>query len=146
MAENVRFTGEITPESVVANAKRASAYIVGQGIVPQTELEFHYPPLPHDGSDARYILEMEIGENVVYVAVMPPNGSSTEHFHEEPVKEKYVPLEGQLFINSKSIADEGITIFSNTIHRATTNHNEGALTVIVMENGALKSPEERHKR
>ena len=146
MAENGRFTGEITPDKVVKYARQASAFITNHGIASPDELEFHYPPLPHNGSDARYILEQEVGGEVVLVGVMPPNGTSTWHSHEEPIEEIYYPpLEGQLFVNGNPVLDEGITIFSNTKHRATTDTNKGALTVIVMENGALKRPEERHR-
>lgn len=138
------FTGEITPKSVVLYAKLAKDEIVQKGLAKPKFLEFHYPPLVHEGSDARYILEQSVGPHMLYVPVMGPNGHTTQHFHEPPIVEKYKPIIGQLFVNGQPVPQEGIAILPGEVHQATTE-DEGSLTIIFMENGATKSAEERHK-
>lgn len=147
MSEKGIFTGEITPDSVVAYARLASRKIVEEGLADPTELEFHYPPIDHKGSKAAYILEQPVGkvkEHMLYVPVMAPYGSTTTHFHEPPIIEKYKPITGQLFVNGQPVPQEGIAILPGEVHQATTE-DEGSLTIIFMENGATKSAEERHK-
>lgn len=147
MSENGKFTGEITPDTVVSYAKLAKKQIVEQGLANPECLEFHYPPMDHEQSDAAYLLEQSVGKakgDMLYVAVMAPNGHTTTHFHETPVVEEYLTIAGQLFVNGEPIPPEGVAIFSGVVHQATTR-NEGSLTVIFMENGGLKKPEERHR-
>lgn len=146
MGEIGTFTGEITPDNVVSNAKLASEKLREEGLAEPKSIKYHFPPITHERSNARYIAEQPIGENkehILYVAVMGPNGSTTRHFHGAPVVEKYLPIAGQLFVNGKPVPQEGIDILPGEVHQATTK-DEGSLTVVFMKNGATMSAENRH--
>lgn len=121
--------------------KRIEDKAVGVGICDR--LVFFDPPKPHEGSQAVYVVEQFVGNDLILVAVLRPNMRTSKHRHEEPMlKERYLHIAGESFvsvngdISALNQERDSIEVPLNVSHQVHTN-GKPSLTLIVMENARL---------
>lgn len=138
--------------------ERARYLLVAHGLLGSSEI---LNPLPqdhdwrrHKDSDATYLVEQEVGPNVVYVSSIPSSSQTTRHVHhdrtyEHPVFESYVCVEGEAIIvlNNRDErvihAGQKFQVWPGTEHQVRTN-GRSAVLAIVLENGARYPRDQRH--
>lgn len=113
-------------------------------------LRFFDNSLPHNGSQAVYIVEQFVGDDWILVSVLEPYMKTSKHHHKAPmVKEKYLHIAGESFVavDENVIAlnekNSHIEVSLNVNHQVTTRKSP-ALTLIVMENARLVPPGRLH--
>lgn len=142
-------------ESLVERSRRL---LVAHGLLSSTQI---LTPLPEDSdwrrhkdSDATYLVEQEIGTNVVYVSSLPSHAKTTRHTHhdrryEHVVFESYVCVEGQAVITLNDREERVISagqkfqVWPGVRHQVRTN-GVSAVLAIVLENGARYPRDQRH--
>lgn len=114
------------------------------------KLQFFDAPRPHNGSQALYLAEELIGDNLVLVSVLQPHMQTSRHHHEPPMTtEKYFHILGESFANiggytfALNHRQDSIEVPLGTIHQVTTGENP-ALTLIIMERARLVTPGKLH--
>ncbi|MBI2028205.1 MAG: hypothetical protein HYT07_01215 [Candidatus Levybacteria bacterium] len=118
----------------------------------ESELKFFEFPNRHNGSDAVYLLEQFVDEDWLLASHLEPKRNTSRHKHIAPMgTEQYYWLAGEAILN---IDGEDVPLDSehdfrvvplDAVHQLRT---EGAfvLTLIVMKNARLVTPENRHIR
>ena len=136
--------GEITSEEIGKRFK-----IDYRKLVTETfghTLSFFDNPRRHIGSQALYLAEEMVGKDMIFVSYLVPNGQTTTHKHQEPIREKYFQLAGfsRLLLGNEFHDLEtgyGLTVPSDVFHKLTTKNNP-SLVLIVMEN-AISVPKDK---
>ena len=146
---------EITNESAVIEAARLALVFYGLLAHDQT-----LTPLPkdhewrkHDGSSATYLVEQEIGPNVVYICILEAEGETTSHYHprrkgkKPDVYENFVCPLGKVNVNfggeSRTLSEgDSMKLLPETRHKVKAV--ERSILAIVMENAASYPRNERH--
>ncbi len=128
--------------------KRVVSRILGELKLLQADdtLDFFDKPRGHEGSQALYLLEEMVGKDMILVSYLGPNGKTTLHKHQEPIKEKYFQLAGSSHLRLDEDFHElrkgsFLTVPSNVPHQLTTKDNS-SLVLIVMEN-AISVPRDK---
>lgn len=109
-------------------------------------LSFFDSPKGHEGSQALYLAEEMIGKDMIFVSYLGPNGKTTTHKHEKPIKEHYFQLAGSSYLRLGSDFHElkggsAFMVSSDVPHQLTTRDNS-SLVLIVMEN-AISVPRDQ---
>lgn len=109
-------------------------------------LSFFDSPKGHEGSQALYLAEEMVGKDMVFVSYLCPNGKTTIHKHEEPIRENYFQLAGFSHLRLGSDFHElkegaFLTVPADMPHQLATKGNS-SLVLIVMEN-AIFVPRDR---
>lgn len=91
------------------------------------------PPIPHERSEAFYLLEDDQGDRIIYVQFLPPNSSTSRHTHKPPVTEDYHVFYGELYLNGLQLSLEGLTVGSEIWHQATTR-DQFSVTILRTNN------------
>ncbi len=98
---------------------------------------------PHEGSQAIYIVEQFVGDDLVLVPVLRPNMETSKHHHEKPMlKERYFYIAGESFVrvNGDTLTlnekQNSIDVPLNVSHQVYTRANP-SLTLIIMEKALL---------
>ena len=113
------------------------------------ELTFFSKGQEHAGSQALYLLEEHVAENMVYVSFLSPDSKTSIHKHNYPLKENYFWLAGASFlrvdgdVRKLRQGQEFITVPSGSIHQLTTR-GEASLALIVIENAASVPADKLH--
>ncbi len=115
-----------------------------------SDLQFFDSPQPHEGSQAVYLVEQFVGDDLVLVAVLEEKQETSKHLHVGPMKkERYVHVKGRstVFMNGqKHPLDEEnglIDVLIDVFHQVKTEESP-SLTVIIMENARLVAPGRLH--
>lgn len=138
---------DITRELNVDYRKMVVDMLSGFGFLPDGHmLNFFDSPKGHMGSQALYFLEEMVGRHMIFVSQLGPNGKTTIHKHQEPIREKYFQLAGSSYLRlGKDIQelreDFALTVPSDVPHQLTTRDNS-SLVLIVMEN-AISVPRDK---
>lgn len=153
---------ELTTDLEQGLVARCEAILAERKIIkPGDRLEL-LPPghkdRAHDGSQAQYFVDSDIGPHWVLVSHLPKHSkTSGEHFHpggeeDHPHRtfETYTCLEGELSLildgrEQKIKAGETFKVWYGVGHRVETNGSSASL-LIVGENLALYPREKRHIR
>lgn len=143
--------GEITSEEIVkifrVDYRRLVADTLSRVLLSDSHaLSFFDSPKRHRGSQALYLAEEMVGKDMIFVSYLGPNGKTTAHKHQEPIREKYFQLAGSSHLrlgNDFHKLREGsfLTVPSDIPHQLTTR-NSSSLVLIVMEN-AISVPRDR---
>lgn len=109
-------------------------------------LSFFDSPKEHKGSQALYLAEEMVGKDMIFVSYLGPNGKTTIHKHQEPIREKYFQLAGSSYLRLGNDFHElkggsALTVPSDVPHQLTTRENS-SLVLIVMEN-AISVPRDK---
>ena len=125
--------------------------IIELGILPSDQgLIFFDSPKPHKGSEALYLVEQPVGNDLILVSFLEPHRKTSKHFHISPLrKEKYYSLAGAAVL---MLGDQILELNSKQYYREVPLHvghqvrteKDFALTLIVMEDGRLVSPDKLH--
>lgn len=113
------------------------------------ELTFFSKGQEHNGSQALYLVEEAVAGHMVYVSFLSPNGKTTIHKHDHPLKENYFWLAGASFlridgdVHELRQGQELVTVPSGSVHQLTTR-GEASLALIVMENAAQVPADRLH--
>lgn len=100
-------------------------------------------------SDGQYFLEIDIDEHFVLVSYLPPFSWTSEHNHDDPIRETYHQIAGESFVRIGNnpevslIAGKFLEVPPNTEHQSSTKDNP-AFTLIVMDKAALFPRDKRH--
>lgn len=113
-------------------------------------LQFFDAPRPHNGSQALYLAEQLVGDDLVLVSVLRPHMQTSRHHHEPPMeREAYFHIAGESILTIDTtdlvLSDKQplITVSLGASHQVKTGEI-AALTLIVMENARLVSPGRLH--
>lgn len=111
-------------------------------------LNFFDRPKEHKGSQALYLAEEMVGKDMILVSYLGPNGKTTIHKHQEPIREKYFQLAGSSHLrlgNDFHKLSEGsfLTVPSDIPHQLSTRDNS-SLVLIVMENAISVHADKLH--
>lgn len=141
---NSDLVGPLTAAKAIGFARIIDVKLTENGFnKADFELEFHFPPLMHEGSNARYLLDMYYGQDRILASYIPENSTTTRHHHRYPMVEDYIVIGGVLYINRENIGTKS-SILPGHMHQASTGKDVGALTIIRLRN-ALQIPEaEQH--
>lgn len=109
-------------------------------------LSFFESSKGHEGSQALYLAEEMVGKDMVFVSYLGPNGRTTIHKHQEPIRENYFQLAGfsRLLLGNSFHdlkAGSALTVPSDVFHQLITG-NSPSLVLIVMEN-AISVPRDK---
>ena len=139
-------TGEEIRKIFNIDYKRLVADTLSRVLLDSRALSFFASPKEHKGSQALYLAEEMVGEDMVFVSYLCPNGKTTIHKHQEPVMEKYFQLAGSSYLRLGSdlhelVVDSVLTVPSDVPHQLTTRDSP-SLVLIVMEN-AISVPRDK---
>lgn len=115
------------------------------------KLVFFDSPKSHNGgSQALYIVEQYVGDDLILVSVLEPNKETSKHRHEAPmVQETYFHIDGESFVEvgeKKLVLNRNqgmIEVPLDISHQVRTQENP-SLTLIIMKNARLVSPDRLH--
>lgn len=110
----------------------------------------HNPPLRHEGSDARYLIDYYEGDDRIMVSHLPPNSRTSLHHHPDspvPLVETYFCLAGSFLLRDEelSIKPKGHIVLPRRFHQVTTK-DEAALILIVMKDARFYPEDQQHLR
>lgn len=149
MPEKKQLTNEDIIEFFGANYRQLiEDKAVGLGI--NAKLNFFDSPLPHEGSQAVYLVEQLVEDHLILVPVLGPNMRTSRHHHESPmVQEIYFYIVGESFIKvgkEEHLLNRErprIDVPLDAVHQVRTEEKP-ALTLIIMEKARLVPPDRLH--
>lgn len=114
------------------------------------EIQFFDKPMPHEGSQALYLVQQFMGDHLVLVPALGSYMRTSMHYHEAPmVMERYFHIAGESFVsvNGKKLPLNSeqnlIEVPLGIVHQVRTQANP-SLTLIIMENARLVAPGRLH--
>lgn len=105
--------------------------------------EVHIPPIGHERSQARYLIDYYHGINRVLVSHLGPNSHSSRHYHKPPITEYYWLLAGEAHVGERLIPKEGLAINPGEVHQVITGQSD-SLLLIFMVNARLVREDRQH--